>query len=95
MSGFQEDLVVEDLPLGVISHGNSKLANAGHQMFGDSLLVHVLSAQHVLQLRVEPETSRQGSKVKHLLWRSTDKERISLFESSTMAKQIGSNQVQV
>jgi len=49
--GLEQDLVVEGLPLRVVSHGNGELAQAGHQVLGHPALVLLLAAQGVLQLR--------------------------------------------
>lgn len=50
MACLQQDLVVENFPLGVITDGNRELRYTRNQVLGDSGLVDLLSAQHVFQL---------------------------------------------
>lgn len=53
MACLQQDLVVENFPLRVITDGNRELCYTGNQVLGDSGLVDLLSAQHVFQLQVD------------------------------------------
>lgn len=50
MSGLQQDLVVEALPLGLVSQNHRELTQTGQQVLGHPLLVQLLSPQTVLQL---------------------------------------------
>jgi hypothetical protein len=49
--GLEQDLVVEGLPLRVVTHGNGELAQAGHQVLGHPELVRLLPPEGVLQLK--------------------------------------------
>lgn len=51
MPCLQQDLVVEGLPLGVVSHGDREVTNAGNQVLCDPGLVGLLPSERVLQLR--------------------------------------------
>ena len=51
MPGLEQDLVVEGLPLRVVTHGNGELAQAGHQVLGHPELVRLLPPEGVLQLK--------------------------------------------